>query len=262
MMGECLRPFPAVGEVGADHRRDALGPRRLLYGLQFCVGVGGEAVDGDDARHPIALHILQMAGKVDRPPSHRRDVLGGKLLAGNAAMHLERPHRGDDHRRVGPEPGHAALDVEELLGPQIGAEAGLGDRVVAELQPGAGGDHRVAAVGDVGERPAVDEGRVALERLHQVGLQRVLEQHRHRPVGVEVGGGHRLAVAGLGRRRCGRAGARGRRGRSARQKIAITSEADGDVEAVLARESRWRRRRASDDPRAAPGRSCRPPGAR
>ena len=31
------------------------------------------------------------------------------------------------------EAGHAALDVEELLGAEIGAEAGLGDDVVAEL---------------------------------------------------------------------------------------------------------------------------------
>ena len=80
---------------------------------------------------------------------------------------------------AGSRPGLAALDVEELLGPEVGAEAGLGHHVVGQLQRGARGDHGVAAMGDVGERPAMDEGRVALERLHEVGLDGVLEQHRH-----------------------------------------------------------------------------------
>ena len=60
------------------------------------------------------------------------------------------------------------------------------------------GDDRVVAVGDVGERPGVDEGRPALERLEQVRLDRVAQQDRHRAGDVEVLGGDRLAV---GRRR-------------------------------------------------------------
>ena len=88
----------------------------------------------------------------------------------------------------GLEPGLAALDVEELLGAEIGAEAGFGDDVVGELERGLGGEHRVAAVGDVGERAAVDEGGVVLQRLHQVRHQRVLEQHGHGAVALEVAG--------------------------------------------------------------------------
>ena len=51
---------------------------------------------------------------------------------------------------------------------------------------------------DVGERAAVENGGVVLQRLHQVGLDGVLEQHGHRAVGLEVAGAHRLAVAGVG----------------------------------------------------------------
>ena len=116
---------------------------------------------------------------------------------GDAAVHLERAHGRDDHRGVGREAGLAALDVEELLGAEVGAEARLGDHVVGELERGPRGDHRVAAVRDVGERAAVDERRVVLERLHEVRHQRVLEQHGHRAGGLEVGGGHRAALAGV-----------------------------------------------------------------
>ena len=94
-------------------------------------------------------------------------------------MHLERADGGDQHDAVGHQAGVAALDIEELLRSQVGAEAGLGDAIVAELEGHASGLHGVAAVSDVGERAAVDDGRRVLEGLHQVGHEGVLEQDRH-----------------------------------------------------------------------------------
>ena len=52
-------------------------------------------------------------------------------------------------------------------------------------------------MGDVGERPAVHEGGRALERLDEVGLERVFEQRRHGTVGLEVARGDRLVVVGV-----------------------------------------------------------------
>ena len=53
-------------------------------------------------------------------------------------------------------------------------------------------------MGDVGERPGVDEGRPALERLEQVRLDGVAQEDRHRAGDVEVLGGDRRPV-GRGR---------------------------------------------------------------
>ncbi len=53
-------------------------------------------------------------------------------------------------------------------------------------------------MGDIGERPAVDEGRIALQRLHEVRLEGLLQEHGHRTVGLQVGRGHGLAVPGIG----------------------------------------------------------------
>ena len=91
-----------------------------------------------------------------------------------------------------------ALDVEELLGAHVGPEAGLGahDVVRDERQPV--GEDRVVAVGDVAERAAVDERRAALERLEQVRLERVAQQHGHRAGDPEVLG--RDGIAGRRRR--------------------------------------------------------------
>ena len=96
------------------------------------------------------------------------------------------------------EAGLAALDVEEFLGAEIGAEAGFGHDIVGELERGRRRDHRVAAMRDIGERAAVDEGRRAFQRLHQIRRDRFLQQRRHRAVRLEVLGADRLTLAGIG----------------------------------------------------------------
>ena len=52
-------------------------------------------------------------------------------------------------------------------------------------------------MGDIGEGPAVDECGIIFERLHQVGREGVLEQHRHRAGGLHLRRGDCPAVAGI-----------------------------------------------------------------
>ena len=47
---------------------------------------------------------------------------------------------------------------------------------------------------DVGERPAVDEGEVVLQSLHEVGRDGLLQQRGHRPVRLQVARQNRLLV--------------------------------------------------------------------
>ncbi len=70
--------------------------------------------------------------------------------------------------------------------PRDRAETGFGDDIVAKLHRSLGGDHRIAAMGDIGKRPAMHQRRIVFERLHQIGLHRILEKHRHGAVGLEV----------------------------------------------------------------------------
>ena len=110
-------------------------------------------------------------------------------------MQLQSPQRGDQHRGIGPKSGLPALDVEELLGAQIGAEARLGDHVICELERSLGGHHRVATMSDVRERPTVDDGWIVLERLDEIRLEGILQECRHRTFGGEVSRRDGLAAA-------------------------------------------------------------------
>ena len=105
--------------------------------------------------------------------------LGIGALGGPAVM-LERAHRGHQHDHVGPQAVHAALDVQELLRAQVRAEARLRHRIVghAQRQPGRG--HAVAAVRDVGKRPAVHQAGGMADGLDEVGAERVAQKRGHR----------------------------------------------------------------------------------
>ena len=195
---------------------------QLVLGL----GVGAEAVDRHDRRHAELAHVARRGGRgwPGRVCSAFRSSLPSSSLATPPCI-LSARTVATITAAAGRQPGLAALDVEELLGAEIGAEAGLGDHVVAELERRARRHHRVAAMGDVGERAAMDEGGIALQRLHQVGRQRVLEQHRHGAGRLQVGraspaSGRGCSPTIIRPSRCSRSS------RSvARQNTAITSEA-------------------------------------
>ena len=199
------RAFAALGPVIGHHGFDAECLAVVLHQLDLGVGVGGEAVDRDHRHDAEFLHVLDMALQIGHAGFERLEVLVLEVLFLDAAMHLQRADGGDQHRAVRRDAGLAALDVEELLAAEVGAEAGFGHDVVGELERGRRRQHRIAAMRDVGERAAVDEGGRAFQRLHQVRRQRLLQQHGHGAVRLEVARAHRLAVAGIGRRRCCRA---------------------------------------------------------
>ena len=123
-----------------------------------------------------------------KPALERAEVLGAEVLLVRAAVHLERPHRRDDHRGLGLQPAHATLDVEELLGAEVRAEPRFGDDDVGQRERRARGENAVATMRDVAERPGVDERRPTFERLHEVRTNRVLEQERHRSGGAQLAG--------------------------------------------------------------------------
>ncbi len=114
-----------------------------------------------------------------------------------AGVMLERAHRRDENDRIGSQVADAAGDVEELLHPHVRREPGLRDDVVAELERDPVGDEGVVAVCDVREGTAVDERGLALQRLDEVRLDRLLEHDRERTCGAELLRGHRLAVVRL-----------------------------------------------------------------
>ena len=163
--------------------------------VQFTLGVGGETVYRDRHRHAELFQVTDMSTEIVAAPDDGLDVFTGELILGHAAMHFQRSRGRHQHHRVGTQARFAALDIEKFLGAEIGSKTGFGDDVVGQLERGFGGDHRVAAVRDIGERAAVDEGGVIFQRLHQVRHEGILQQYRHRARRVDVARQHRLLVA-------------------------------------------------------------------
>ena len=196
--------------------------------LDLLLRITGETVDRHDRLQPEVAHDPEVPSQVGRSHLDRADP-----ALGLARVMLERLDRGDENDRVGTQLARATDDVEELLHAHVGAEATLRDDVVAELQRDPVGDQRVVAVRDVRERPAVNERGLSFERLHEVRLDRLLQQDGHRSRCTELLRRHRLAVERLRNRD---------RGQSPPQIEEIRSDRDdrhhfgrsGDVEPGLA----------------------------
>ena len=155
-----------------------------------------EVIDRDDARQPVMIaYVVDVALEVRDALFESSEILDLQLLDLGTAVELQRTHGGHYHDHVRPQAGLAALDVDEFFGAEIRAESGFGNHIVSELQRGSRRDHRVAAVRDVGERAAVDQRRIVLQRLHQVRLDRISQQRRHRTLRLELAGDDRLLVA-------------------------------------------------------------------
>ena len=112
-------------------------------------------------------------------------------------MQFQRAHRRHDHRRLRRESGGAAFDVEELLRAEVRAEARFGHHIIRQAERRLGRNNRIAAVGDVGEGPAVNQRRVALHRLHEIGRQSLFQERRHGPRAVDVRRRNRRALPGV-----------------------------------------------------------------
>ena len=137
---------------------------------------------------------MYVAGQVPHAFRQRFHVGNGYIRFGGAAVHFQRPDRGDYHHEVGVEPAHAAFDVYEFFRAQIGAETRLGYDYVGVSHGGFGGDDAVAAVRYVGERPAVHNDRRARQRLHQIRFDGLFHENRHGVLRAQVAGVYKFAV--------------------------------------------------------------------
>ena len=203
--------------------------------LQLGVGIGIELVDGHHGGQAVNLgDVFHMLEQVRQALFQRLQVLLVQVGLGHAAVMLQGAHRGHDDAGVGFQACQTALDVQELLGTQVGAEASLGDHIVAEFQGCGGGLHAVAAVGDVGEGAAVDDGGGAFQGLDQVGLDGILEQGRHGALGLQIMGSDRLIVVGIAHDDPAQAGLQIHQVRGQAEN-GHDFGGNGDVEAVLPR---------------------------
>ena len=197
-LGQGLAAFAAFGEHLGQRAGHARLAADFVNDVHLLRRIGGEGVDRHAHRQPKALQVADMALQVDRAGLYGRGVGLAERGFGHAAVRFQRAHRGDQHdgRRV--QAGVAALDVQELFRAQVGAEAGLGHDVIGQFQAQAGRQHAVAAVGDVGKRPAVDDGGVVFQRLDEVGVDGVLQQSGHSAGRAQLPGCDGLAAVGVG----------------------------------------------------------------
>ena len=195
---------------------------------------------------PKCWALSRCAARLASPRSTAAALGSFVCVERDAPVHLEGADRRHDHDGRGVQAGRPALEVEELLAPQVEREPRLGDGIVGQRERHARGEHRVAAVGDVGERAAVDEGRHRLRGLHQVRQDRLVQDRGHRADHAKLLRQDRLAVHREADEDPVQPGAQvGRRVRQAEDGHDLARR--GDVEAALAGNALRPSSQADDD---------------
>src|SRR5699024_5782328 len=185
---------PTVAEVGANCNPDTQSRPCFANDIDFRLGISGEAINGNNRLDTKTAHDFDMSLHVHTAFAQCFDVLDLEIAECHSAMRLEGSHRRHDNGRIRLQTCLAALDVKEFFSAQIGAESGLGNPLVDKYQGSLRSHHRVAAMSNIGEGPAMDECRIVFQRLHQIGHERVLEQHGHGAVGLQIGCGYGFAL--------------------------------------------------------------------
>ena len=139
-----------------------------------------------------------MLKQIGKPLFKCLKIFVSKLGLCSAAVMLKRTNGGDDNYCRGGQPCHAAFYIKEFFRAEVSAEACLRNGVIAELHCHFGCDDGVAAVSDVGERTAVDNGGGMLKRLHQIGLYCVLQKSRHCARCLQVARSYGFAFVAVG----------------------------------------------------------------
>src|SRR5204863_7541164 len=103
-------------------------------------------------------------------------------------------HSRDNYDSIWRQACEAALDVEKLFGAKVSAESCFSQHDIRQRESQLRGGDGVAAVLDIAERPTVHESRPAFERLHQIRIDRVLEQQGHGALRLEIPGAHGALV--------------------------------------------------------------------
>src|SRR5690606_27924361 len=123
--GERRGTLPAFGPMRADMNLDAEGFAEIPHDVDLRRGIGGEVIDTHGDRDPEVPEVPQVLAQIFAAFPDCLGVFRGQVVPGYAAVHFQRPHRGDENHRGGLQMRLAAFDVEELLSAEVGPESRL-----------------------------------------------------------------------------------------------------------------------------------------
>jgi hypothetical protein len=148
--------------------------------------VAGERVDRDDRRHPVQPDVLDLLAQVRPADVDLVRVLGEQRLrqrpAGDdlvpARVRLERPHGRHDDRGVGVRPDARHLMLKNRSAPMSAPNPASVTRNSPPWMPMRSATTDEFPWAMLPNGPGVHEDRRVLQRLHEVGLQRVAHDDR------------------------------------------------------------------------------------
>ena len=195
------RAFAALNDTkGASHTHPGLGTNFLNL-RELGLVIGGEDIDcnyGVQAETADNFNVLE---KVCAARANLFNVFLGHGIGQGfarsktvvAGVGLECTNRRDDHRAIGTQTAHGALDIEETFGAHIRTKTGLGHHVITVLPSKAVRDYRGASRCNIAEGAGVNQDRAALSRAQKVRAECIAKEGSHCSRSLQVLSSHIFA---------------------------------------------------------------------
>ena len=164
------------------------------YSFQLFRCILSKNIDGYYQRQTEFFNIFNVFFQIDDTFFHSVHIRRSQVRLRHPAMHLQCAHCSNQHNSIRLQPGITAFDVKEFFSAQISAEACFCNRIISQLHSRLSCHHAVAAVGDIGKRPAVNNRRHIFQCLHKIRLHSILQKGSHSAVGFDLPCGNRFAV--------------------------------------------------------------------
>jgi hypothetical protein len=197
MLCKFFRTRAAIGPVTAlknlNTKLITVDPYRINLGR----GIRNEFVYRYDGGHAELSNVSKMPTQVFQPIMQSTDTFGIEVRFRDTSMHFESSGSSNKHDRIRLEACFTAFNIEKLLGTKVRTKTGLSHYVIGKLESHFGRSNRITSMGNISERPAVNDGRIILKGLNQVWHKGVAQQCRHGAFGFEVTGMNRLSQTGI-----------------------------------------------------------------
>ena len=138
-----------------------------------------------------------MLDKIFKPFFQSGHINLAQLCLRQTAMHLQRTDSGHNNHCRRLQARKTAFYIQEFLSTKVSTEAGLSNHDICIFKSEFSCHDGVAAMGNVGERTAVNKGRCPLQSLYQIRLNGILKEQGKSTGYIQLISPYSTAITGI-----------------------------------------------------------------
>ena len=176
-LSQILSPFATFTESIVQCKRYAQFGTMITNQRNLFVGILRIFIETNQHGLSELLQITHMLVEIGESFLHTIDIRQFNVGFSNTTVHFQSLQGSHQDGQIGLQTGLATFNIQELFSTQICTEAGLRNHIITIGKRHLGSNDRIATMGNISKRTTMDKCRRIFTRLHQIGIDRILQQN-------------------------------------------------------------------------------------